>query len=295
MWERDCRRWVQRSSLALSEVTPVVAERVALALGRLLDGTTPASSTTARRYRTTLRSLLRDAFEDGLLTTDPWTRKVAKAARASVDPTVNTAVLPDHADAQCVIDHIRSHHPASETYRVLTLVAFHLGLRPSEALALRWEDLELPDEGWGSVVISRTTDGAGGFGTTKTNRIRHVPVPQVLVAELRAFSDGATAGQLFETRNGRTPTLSNWSRAVKRACRDAGVAPMCLYDFRHLHATFLLNLGLAPAEIASRLGHSVDVLLRVYAGVMSGDRERANAAIERALETSTPAPRRVLA
>jgi integrase len=58
---------------------------------------------------------------------------------------------------------------------------------------------------------------------------------------------------------------------------------MSLYDFRHLNATFMLNLGIAPAEIAARLGHSVDVLLSVYAGVMTGDRERANAAIEKAL------------
>jgi hypothetical protein len=69
---------------------------------------------------------------------------------------------------------------------------------------------------------------------------------------------------------------------------------MCRFDFRHMHAALLLNLGLALAEIASRLGDPLDVLLRVYAGVMSGDRERANAIIERALEASAPAPLRVV-
>jgi integrase len=57
---------------------------------------------------------------------------------------------------------------------------------------------------------------------------------------------------------------------------------MSLYGFRHLHATLLLNHGIGPGEIAARLGHSVDVLLRVYAGVITGDRERANAVIEAA-------------
>mgnify|MGYP000503395930 CR=1 FL=1 len=69
---------------------------------------------------------------------------------------------------------------------------------------------------------------------------------------------------------------------------------MTLYDFRHLNATFMLNLGIGPGEIAMRLGHSVDVLLSVYAGVTTGDRERANAAIEAALAAPKPPKLRVV-
>jgi integrase len=69
---------------------------------------------------------------------------------------------------------------------------------------------------------------------------------------------------------------------VKRLCLAAGVEPMTLYDFRHLNATLLLNHGIGSGEIASQLGHSVDVLHRDYAGVLTGDRERANAVIEAA-------------
>ena len=294
IWERDCARWVERSSLPLAALNPAATERLVLRLGMLLDGVTPASATTARRYRTTLRALLRDALEDGLLATDPWTRKVAKSARSNVDMALNLSTLPQLEDAHRVVEHISSGHPASDTYRQLSSVALHLGLRPSEALALRWEDFELPADGWGSVVVSRTTDGEGGFGTTKTNRIRTVPVPPGLVAELRAYGGEQPSGQAFLTRTGRIPTLSNWSRALKRACGSAGVAPMSLYDFRHLHATLLLNHGIGPGEIAARLGHSVDVLLRVYAGVMTGDRERANAVIEGAFEGLESAKRRAV-
>ncbi len=60
-------------------------------------------------------------------------------------------------------------------------------------------------------------------------------------------------GQDFLTLTGRVPTLSNWNRAVKRACLSAGVEPMTLYDFRHLNATFILNLGIGPGETATRL------------------------------------------
>jgi hypothetical protein len=40
------------------------------------------------------------------------------------------------------------------------------------------------------------TDGEGGFGTTKTNRIRTVPVPPDLIAELLAYGGEKPSGQL---------------------------------------------------------------------------------------------------
>ena len=35
-----------------------------------------------------------------------------------------------------------------------------------------------------------------------------------------------------------------------------------------------------PSEVARRLGHSVDVLMRVYAGVFQDERDRSNVLIE---------------
>lgn len=50
---------------------------------------------------------------------------------------MNLARLPDRADALRAIAHIRSGQLVSETYRQLSSIALHLGLQPSEALALR--------------------------------------------------------------------------------------------------------------------------------------------------------------
>jgi integrase len=57
------------------------------------------------------------------------------------------------------------------------------------------------------------------------------------------------------------------------------------YDLRHACATMLLNAGVPPKEVARRLGHSVDVLWKVYAGCMDGDEERINRLVEKALDT----------
>jgi integrase len=57
------------------------------------------------------------------------------------------------------------------------------------------------------------------------------------------------------------------------------------YDPRHACATLLLNAGVPPKEVARRLGHSVEVLWKVYAGCMDGDEERINRLVEKALDT----------
>jgi hypothetical protein len=46
----------------------------------------------------------------------------------------------------------------------------------------------------------------------------------------------------------------------------------------------MLRAGVPPAEVARRLGHSVDILMRVYAGVLTDERERSNAMIEAEIE-----------
>jgi integrase len=59
-----------------------------------------------------------------------------------------------------------------------------------------------------------------------------------------------------------------------------------VYDLRHTAATVMLRAGVPPAEAARRLGHSVDVLMRVYAGVFDNERERSNELIDRFVNPS---------
>ncbi len=50
--------------------------------------------------------------------------------------------------------------------------------------------------------------------------------------------------------------------------------------FRHSAATLMLRSGVLPAEVARRLGHSVDVLMRTYAGILTDELDRSNTMIE---------------
>jgi hypothetical protein len=46
----------------------------------------------------------------------------------------------------------------------------------------------------------------------------------------------------------------------------------------------MLRAGVPAAEVARRLGHSVDILMRVYAAVFDDERQRSNELIDRAVK-----------
>ncbi|MDP9864869.1 MULTISPECIES: hypothetical protein [Streptosporangium] len=56
------------------------------------------------------------------------------------------------------------------------------------------------------------------------------------------------------------------------------------YDLRHAAVSLWLNVGVPATEVAKRAGHSVDVLLRVYAKCMGGQQDLINGKINNALD-----------
>ncbi len=178
-----------------------------------------------------------------------------------------------------------THQPASRTYCVMTAVLYYAGMRPSEVVMLRRRSLQLPAVGWGAIEITEADISFDEPGEPKTGP-RTVPIPAVLVAELRSWlADGDFEDDdlLFRTRTGQRPATSNWSRAWHRALREIEYPPLRLYDCRHAAATTWLSVGVPLGEAARRLGHSVEVLVSTYVGALTGDEAIANRLIDSVL------------
>ena len=58
------------------------------------------------------------------------------------------------------------------------------------------------------------------------------------------------------------------------------------YDLRHAAVSLWLNAGVPTTEVAERAGHSVDVLLKVYAKCIDGQEATVNRRFEDALRGS---------
>jgi integrase len=120
-----------------------------------------------------------------------------------------------------------------------------------------------------------------------------VAIPPVLVRLLREHKEAyglAADGRFFRGIHGGPLSVSTydrwWKLARKAALTPAQVeSPLArrVYDLRHAAASLWLNAGVPPTEVARRLGHSVAVLLRVYANCIDGTDEVVNGRIEEAL------------
>ena len=70
--------------------------------------------------------------------------------------------------------------------------------------------------------------------------------------------------------------------AWRSVCSNPDWVP---YSLRHTAATTWLTLGGNPAEIARRLGNSVEVLMSTYVNCVQGDDQRLNSIIMSTIAT----------
>ncbi|MFC8720123.1 hypothetical protein [Kitasatospora sp. NPDC057198] len=122
---------------------------------------------------------------------------------------------------------------------------------------------------------------------------RPVPIPPELVAILRTHIETygtAADGRLFRTSRDGMVQESGYGVVWKRARAEVLSPADCEtplgkrpYDLRHAGVSLALNSGVDPTEVARRAGHSVVVLLRVYAKCLHGTESYSNALISQGL------------
>jgi len=158
-------------------------------------------------------------------------------------------------------------------YFPLFLLLARTGLRPGEAFALEWADLDFSKR---KISVERALS-AGEVGTTKTGTVREVDMSQELAVALSAFYRVREA-QTLKQKWGDVPDLvfvnaqrgyvdeSRGRKRFARILRLAGVGGHRLYDMRHTFASGLLAKGAPITYVAAQLGHTdATTTLRWYA------------------------------
>jgi integrase len=156
-------------------------------------------------------------------------------------------------------------------------VALALGLRPGEALGLRWDDVDL-DEGLLHVRQQlQRVKGRGLVATAPKSEAgkRSMFLPPTLLAALKAHRKAQNEARLMAgdhwTDTGLVFTLADGRgidavldrRRWHALLETAGVTPRRLYDARHSAATILLAQGVELRTAMALLGHSqISVTMR---------------------------------
>jgi integrase len=162
-------------------------------------------------------------------------------------------------------------------------VALALGLRQSEALALRWSDVDFSHE---SLTVRRTVHRVKGQGlvydepkSESSRRTLALP-PELADALLRHHvqqrEEQAAAGDawqdndlLFAQPNGLPIDRHTDYMLWRRLLDTARVGRRRLHDARHTAATLLLVEGVHPRVVMDVLGHSqMRTTMDIYSHVM---------------------------
>lgn len=314
---RDPLKWIEANSLSLRVVTRPDGVRQALrAISTKLDGNR-ASVATVRRKRAALSGALNLAVERRYIPANPL--REVRVARQPVSEAIDPRSVVNPEQARALLAAVQEIEPALEAFFAGLYFA---ALRPAESRNLVRAALSLPETGWGSILLQRTyqepgtawtNDGARGEERHLKHRAeqetRPVPAHPELVcayrAHLQEFGTGV-GGRLFVTRTGRgghpiAPPFQNpvslstvyrvWAAARAKALTpvQAG-SPLAArpYDLRHACVSTWLHAGVDPTQVAAWAGHSVAVLLRVYAACLDDREALAMQRIEVALRPRRP-------
>ena len=241
----------------------------------------PLSANSVNKVHIVLGSILDAAVDDNLIAQNPARKRrtvkapTGKQIRAQRPEIVTWSAEELHsflAWDRDVFD--------DDLFTLWRVIAY-TGMRRSEALALRWSDVDVKH---GRVSIRRAADVTtrNVAKVTKTGSARVVDIDSVTLDALKSWK--ATRGSItlgfaradayvFGNLDGaiRSPNEvgRRWTYRVEAAQKALPeLKRVTLKGLRHTHATLLLELGEHPKVVQERLGHStITTTMNIYSHV----------------------------
>jgi integrase len=227
---------------------------------------TQVGATVTIRTFGVLASILDDAVYDGRINVNP-------ARVGKIGLPRKTRGNHSYLSHQQVIELARQ----SGEHGLLVLVLAYTGIRWGEATALTCRNL---DPVRGRLRIERNAVEVHGkihVGTPKSHAARSVPVPRVLVEQLKLRTDRRPPEALiFPGHDGgymRRIRSDEWTNSwFKTALARAGLPTMTTHDLRHTAASLAVQSGANVKTIQRMLGHtSAAMTLDVYSDLFDED------------------------
>ncbi|WP_433215719.1 tyrosine-type recombinase/integrase [Dactylosporangium sp. CS-047395] len=298
-------RWVEKNARPVSALAkPEVLRPMLDALTVRLDGTPAAPSVVSRR-RKILNTAVEYAVELKLLDANPI--PALKWTPPRTTHAVDRRSVANPVQVRSLLEAVRSRQRSGTRLVAFFGCLYFAAMRPEEAVALAKHHLVLPAEGWGEFNLHVAEPHAGrewtDSGENRDRRqlkqrargeVRTVPCPPELTALLnwhikefgtapdgRLFTGERNAGELPRGTINRT-----WREARKAAFTPEVVAsPLAAtpYDLRHAAVSTWLNGGVPATQVAEWAGHSVEVLLKIYAKCLDGGAQQLRQRITDAL------------
>ncbi|MBD8791177.1 tyrosine-type recombinase/integrase [Pseudomonas syringae] len=251
--------WIPHLAEAqITTITPMALRKITTDI----DWPSPSRRKTALML---LTSLFAQAVKDELISRNPaLSVPMPRVAKRDIDPFTRQ-------EADLMIAKLYELTSGLQTiYAAYFEFSFYTGMRPGEAIALRWSEVDTRNR---TARVRRIRIHGKIKERTKTKSFREVLLnDRALHALDKARSLTAARSDYVFAPKGNGDRAELYIRSEtgpKRywlsAMRKLGLRHRRQYDTRHTYATMCLMSGMNPAFIAAQLGHSVQELLSTYA------------------------------
>lgn len=308
--------WCSRHTASVKTVNePDTLRALQRAVTRRLDGK-PFAPTVARKTRSVLWNALDYAVERELISTNPLAA-VKWTAMPKGKRKIDKRAVPNPIQARTLLAAVREVQRSGPRLVAYFATMYYAALRPEEAAALSKRHLAIPEPvwddsrgeyryAWGDLHLDQATPHVGARwtdgGTPRDRRYlksrsagegRSVPCPPELTAllwqHIEEYGYGHD-GRLFRGEQGGEVPMITYTR-VWRAARklalteEAQRTPLARrpYDLRHAAVSTWLTGGVDPATVAEWAGHSLSVLMEIYAACLYGQDVVARQRVQEAL------------
>ncbi len=154
-------------------------------------------------------------------------------------------------------------------YYVANLLAACTGMRIGEIVGVRGSSLK---EGY--ILVDKQYRPPYGLINTKTNDIRIIPLPDVLMDELQLLRESAKVGDgyLFSITSGEKPVMGQTiNEKLRRAMVKIGISEeqqeeryIPFHSWRHYFNTILRSNNISDGKVQSLTGHKNKVMTEHY-------------------------------
>lgn len=229
------------------------------------------SGATIRNALVPVASMFSTLVAEGSLETSP----IAKLQRGErPTPRRATKMILSNEEAWKLID------GTSKRWKVYVALGLLAGLRQSEALGLKWEDID------GTHLHVQRQMGRDGVeaslkGTEGADRARRVEISQALRRILveHQLLTGKREGYVLQTADGKPQAHRNARRAFDKGCERAKLEGLTYHQLRHNFASALIASGADVTFVSHQMGHSrPSITLDVYSHLFSAARSSGSAA-----------------
>ncbi|MBO0802380.1 MAG: integrase [Nocardiopsaceae bacterium] len=305
--------WLSRNTANVSALANAAKAREVLgSVTTKVDGK-PAAGSTARRNRTNLCNAIDHALEIGALQVPANPVRALKwKAPPKSSSLVDRRSVVNPGQARALLANVRAQKPSGPRLEAFFATMYYSAGRPEEVINLGEDDITFPEivkdeetgewrfapdsDGWGELEFKEATPDVGrewtdDGGHRDRRQLKHrdegetrsVPMlPElslILWAFIQEFGTGPD-GKIFRgVRGGLLPMITirrSWATARKQTFTERQrKSPLArrVYDLRNAAVSGWLNAGVAPTQAAEWAGHSVKVLLEIYAKCIDGQEE----------------------